>query len=472
MSNMRGMLSDYVRKRRSFKRQNDAHHVSYKRFRRRIIQRGGTEAPAASTPLTTWRQCDPSFDFDTVCQRLDLDSPPRHPEPAEGVLQRNLEGTAWVEGVSCCGGVTPLNTQCTISAKGKPVRENSPEQGWVWRDAGQEHDNAQQSESDIRTHNLPFAVLDKAALNLKAKLVMKLAAPSLLDDYYTNLLDCSCNGVIALALGSSVYLWNSETRSLMGHLDPSPQTEQQSISSLCWSRDGRALCIGTRQGEIQLWDVEQKQKMRCLISHQSVVRALSWKQQLLSSGSVLGNIHHFDIRAPTPLVGVAVQKQGICSLQWSPGDDWLASGSTDGLLHVWGSDIAGLTRSHQPITTMKQPSAVKAMAWCPWLRKTIATGGGWKDGELRIWNTQTGTCVTSANTNSQICSLQWAEKKRYLVTGHGLPHHQVSVWEFPSLRPSYQLTGHSHRVLHVALNPANSHIFSAGADQCFHIWDL
>uniref|UniRef100_A0A3Q3LTI2 Cell division cycle 20B n=2 Tax=Mastacembelus armatus TaxID=205130 RepID=A0A3Q3LTI2_9TELE len=283
--------------------------------------------------------------------------------------------------------------------------------------------------------------------------------------------------MIALALGSSVYIWNSETHALVGYLDLSPNPGQlyqqtQSISSLCWSRDGRALCIGTRQGQTQLWDVEHKQNMICLPSHLSVVRAFSWKQDLLSSGSILGCIHHLDPRAPTPLVGAAVQEEGICSLQWSPGDDWLASGSTDGLLHIWNNDIAGLTKSHQPITTMKQPSSVKAMGWCPWQRKMIATGGGWKDGELRIWDTQMGTCVTSVNTNSQICSLRWAEKKRYVVTGHGLPHHQVRTWEFPSLSLSSQLTGHSHRVLHLALNPECTQIFSAGADQCFHIWDL
>lgn len=32
----------------------------------------------------------------------------------------------------------------------------------------------------------------------------------------------------------------------------------------------------------QLWDVEQKRNMTSLLSHLSVVRALSWKQQLLT----------------------------------------------------------------------------------------------------------------------------------------------------------------------------------------------
>lgn len=42
------------------------------------------------------------------------------------------------------------------------------------------------------------------------------------------------------------------------------------------------------------------------------------------------------------------------------------------------------------------------MGWCPWQRNTIATGGGWNDRQLRIWDTDSGTCVTSVNTNSQV----------------------------------------------------------------------
>ena len=58
-------------------------------------------------------------------------------------------------------------------------------------------------------------------------------------------------------------------------------------------------------------------------------------------------------------MGAAVQEEGVCGLEWSPGGGWLASGSADGLLRIWDDDIAGLTGSKQPVTTMKQPSAVK-----------------------------------------------------------------------------------------------------------------
>ncbi|XP_068560273.1 cell division cycle protein 20 homolog B-like [Cebidichthys violaceus] len=458
----RRTLRDLGRRRHcSFKGHSGTHRVSYGRFKRRITQRTGSEGPAASTPLATSRQCEPSFELDAVRQRLELDSPPGHREPARRGPQR-------------------VNAPRAFTAEGPPAAEDAPEQGWVWTAAGPEHGGAH-ADCVQRGHALqPFALLDQTPSGQRGgKSVMRLAAPSLLNDYYTDLLDCSCDGVVALALGSSVYIWNSETLTLAGSLDPSPSPGRErrrtpSVSCLSWSRDGVTLCVGTRRGEIQLWDVEHKRNMRSLPSHLSVVRGLSWKQQLLSSGSALGRIHHLDPRAPEPLVGAVVQEEEVCGLQWSPGGDRLASGSAGGRLRVWGGDVAGVAGSRQPIATMTQPSAVKAMAWCPWQRKVIATGGGWNDGELRVWDTDSGTCVTSANTNSQICSLRWAERSRRLVTGHGLPHHRVTCWswEFPSLRPVYQLSGHSHRVLHLAGNPDGTRMFSAGADQRFHIWDV
>ena len=79
----------------------------------------------------------------------------------------------------------------------------------------------------------------------------------------SNLLASSCTGLIALALGSDVYLWNSETQSLEGHVHPAqgpaPHSlpgragrPRQPVSSLCWSADGRLLSIGTRQGLIKV----------------------------------------------------------------------------------------------------------------------------------------------------------------------------------------------------------------------------
>lgn len=77
------------------------------------------------------------------------------------------------------------------------------------------------------------------------------------------------------------------------------------------------------------------------------------------SGSALGRILHHDPRAAASLVGSAVQEEGLCSLQWSPDGGRLASGSAEGLLSIWGSGTAGCTGTRSPLTSMKQPGAVK-----------------------------------------------------------------------------------------------------------------
>ncbi|XP_061623436.1 cell division cycle protein 20 homolog B-like isoform X2 [Phyllopteryx taeniolatus] len=459
------MQTDVARKRRNhlFQREPDTHVTSYKRFRTWLSHKHSRESPAVSTPLSTGRRCGPNFELDDVVQRLELDSPSRFHAAAQRVVYQ--ESTLILGNSS-----RPPKAQCIPNSGRYSVMFNVPEQEWIWI----EHKGGDAQSTEIQSDPRPFSVLSTSVASPLGNSTLKLAAPSLVNDYYTHLLDYSCNGILALALDSSVYIWNSETRSLLGRLDPSPETgrkRRQTVSCVRWSGDGHVLSIGTRRGEVQLWDVERRQNVKTLPSHLSVVRALSWKQQLLSSGSTLGHIHHNDPRAPSPLVGTVIQQEGLCSLQWSPGGEWLASGSADGLLHIWDRDVTG---SHRPVATMKQPSAVKAMGWCPWKGNVIATGGGWKDGQLRIWDIESATCVGSADTNSQICSLGWAEVTRRLVTGHGHPHHNAICWdlEFPSLRPAFHLTGHSRRILHVALNNDAGQLFTAGADQCLHMWDM
>ncbi|XP_045081796.1 cell division cycle protein 20 homolog B isoform X2 [Coregonus clupeaformis] len=324
----------------------------------------------------------------------------------------------------------------------------------------------------------PFSVLYRAPSTPdlspdQSKPQLTLALPSLQDDYYSHLLDWSNSGMVALALGSDVFLWKADTHTLQGCIHPSlPLSLSHSVSSVSWSRDGCTLGIGTKEGGVQLWNVEKRTRLRTITSHLSGVGALSWNQHVLSSGSVLGLIHHHDYRLETPTVGVFHQQGGVCGLEWAPQGDWLASGSTDGLLNIWTNDLGSKTKTHPPAKTMTQPSAVKAMAWCPWQKELIATGGGQSDGVLRIWNNQSGTCVDSAQTNSQVCSVVWSEERKALFTGHGLPHHHITCWSpSPSLEQAYQLHGHMGRVLHLAVSPSGTKLLSAGANCLGHVWN-
>lgn len=44
----------------------------------------------------------------------------------------------------------------------------------------------------------------------------------------------------------------------------------------------------------------------------------------------------------------------------------------------------------------------QALAWCPWQPHVLASGGGTADRHIRIWNANTGSCLTAMDTKSQV----------------------------------------------------------------------
>ncbi|CAH2296337.1 cell division cycle 20 homolog B, partial [Pelobates cultripes] len=295
----------------------------------------------------------------------------------------------------------------------------------------------------------------------------KLHISGLNNDYYLNLLDWNVDNLVAIGLRSTAHIWSGESNTVTQTLNL--HTPSTYISSISWIPAGSSLAIGTSNGEVQLWDIETQKRLRNMHGHMSVVGALTWNQHILSSGSRLGHIHHHDVRMAEHHVGTLYHKQSICSLKWSPSEKHLASGSSDGHLNIWLYD-PGTSKSNTPLQSMQHSTAVKAMNWCPWLSETLGVGGGMTDGHIRIWDTNTGKNIHSANTHSQICSVIWLPESRELVTGHGPHKNQMSVWKYPSLLKVTDLYGHRGRVLHLALSPDQKRIFSVAANGTSYIW--
>ncbi|KAJ8005546.1 hypothetical protein DPEC_G00119070 [Dallia pectoralis] len=432
-----------------------------------------SDRSVATSSVATRGRPSPRRKFDTVCQRLSLDSPPG----CANISTRGHESTNTEATAEATGGVAQFPKTSTTHRRKVPVQD------WVWL-CGQQDRFLEKK--GLECLSVAFKNTSDPGDHFNPQLTLTL--PSLGDDYYSHLVSWSSGGLMAVALGSEVFLWNPDTQSLQGRIRPRatdtpsvPVSLSQRVTTVTWSPGGSVLGVGTKNGVVQLWDVEKRVRVRTIKSHLSGVGDLSWNQQIISSGSVLGQIHHHDYRVDTPKVGVFRQEGGVCRLEWSPHGDLLASGSMDGLLSIWTNDVGSTTKNLPPAMTMTQPSAVKALAWCPWQKELIATGGGRSDGVLRIWDNQSGVCVDSVQTYSQVCSVVWSEKRKALFTGHGLlhglphglPHHHITCWSSrPSLDQSHQLHGHMGRVLHLAVSPCGTKLFSVGADCLGYVWNI
>ncbi|GAQ84038.1 Anaphase promoting complex Cdc20 subunits [Klebsormidium nitens] len=296
----------------------------------------------------------------------------------------------------------------------------------------------------------PFKVLD---------------APSLQDDFYLNLVDWSSHNVLAVGLGTCVYLWSAHSSQVTKLCDLGPN---DSVSSVGWTQRGTYLAVGTNLGEVQIWDAARCKKVRTMGGHRVRVGCLAWSSHMLSSGSRDRNILQRDVRAPDDYVSKLIgHKSEVCGLKWSYDDRELASGGNDNQLCVWN------TSSTSPILKYgDHKAAVKAIAWSPHQHGLLASGGGTADRCIRFWNTATNTALSCLDTGSQVCNIAWSKNVNEIVTSHGYSQNQIVVWRYPSMSKLATLTGHTMRVLYLAVSPDGQTIVTGAGDETLRFWNV
>jgi cell division cycle 20-like protein 1 (cofactor of APC complex) len=92
-------------------------------------------------------------------------------------------------------------------------------------------------------------------------------------------------------------VWNATTSTVQELCDVG---EDDQITSLSWSNKGGHLSVGTKGGEVHIWDINQKKRVRQLFGHQARVSSLAWNNvspSVLASGSKDKTIHVRDLRA-------------------------------------------------------------------------------------------------------------------------------------------------------------------------------
>jgi len=303
-----------------------------------------------------------------------------------------------------------------------------------------------------------------------------LDAPDLCDDFYVNLLDWSSTNILAVALGPAVYLWDASS----GSIDRMCELEEGNdlITSVQFMQDGSHLAIGTSSAtnHIQIWNVDQKRKLRSMKGHEARVGSLAWNGPILSSGSRDTSIIHHDVRIGEHRIAqLRSHTQEICGLKWNPEGTQLASGGNDNTALIWDlqSTGAGIVNTYRPRFSFTDAcAAVKALAWCPFQRNTLATGAGTADRHIRFYNTNTGVLLNSIDTQSQVTSLQWSKTEKELLSSHGHSNNYLSVWKFPSLVKLADLEGHTSRILHTAISPDGASVVSAAADETIRFWKI
>ncbi|XP_038050564.1 cell division cycle protein 20 homolog [Patiria miniata] len=292
-----------------------------------------------------------------------------------------------------------------------------------------------------------------------------LDAPGLRNDFYLNLVDWGARNMVAVALENEVYIWNASDGTIQ-HLMTLEDAEDY-LCSVSWIKEGNILALGNSQGQVQLWDVEKTKCLRTMGGHAARIGSLSWNEFILSSGSRSGKIHQHDVRvADHQVATLDSHTQEICSLKWSPDGQYLASGGNDNLVCMWDAS-AGTAPVH---SLTQHQAAVKALAWCPWQPNILASGGGTADRTIRFWNSNTGLCLNSVDTGSQVSAILWSSAYKELISSHGYAQYQLSIWKYPMMQRVVDLKGHTNRILSMCMSPDQTVVMSAAGDETLRRW--
>ncbi|KJZ72039.1 hypothetical protein HIM_08600 [Hirsutella minnesotensis 3608] len=177
---------------------------------------------------------------------------------------------------------------------------------------------------------------------------------------------------------------------------------------------------------------------------------------------------------------ISGHSQQICGLAWSPGGQLLASGGNDNLCCLFDvQTIIGRTRrgpttrqhlldnriqaasqrdvrtgSPRDLTSENElgegvralgpecamhfwshQAAVKAIAFCPWSDRLIATGGGSNDKCIHFFRTSTGSALATISVDAQVTSLIWSTTRREIAATFGYAHpehpYRIAIFSWP-----------------------------------------
>jgi cell division cycle protein 20 (cofactor of APC complex) len=74
------------------------------------------------------------------------------------------------------------------------------------------------------------------------------------------------------------------------------------------------------------------------------------------------------------------------------------------------------------------------------------------------------------HTTSQVAGLFWSPHAKELISAHGHPDNQLTIWNYPSMIRVIDISAHESRILYSTLSPDGRMLATAASDESLKIW--
>lgn len=297
-----------------------------------------------------------------------------------------------------------------------------------------------------------------------------LHAPGLRNDFYCNLATWSkALERIAVGLGPHVYWWgvneHVEVINLGSNYMPITSLESDEGYLYVGTLNGSIFSVCEKSNKVVAFFELDTGSILCMLKHDDKLFAGDEKGNVLIFKIELGQLQrqYSQKCSNQQICGLAANELGL-----------LAVGANDNNCSLWEISVGPKLK---PKTVLPHNAAVKAIAFCPWCKSLLATGGGSKDRKIRFWHIFTGTLLAEFNTQSQVTSLSWCISKREIMAtfGFGLSTSALlAVYLYPLFTMVKTVPRSPNlRVLSSVMDPSCTFVCVVATDftvRVYHLW--
>ncbi|EDZ97043.1 MULTISPECIES: serine/threonine-protein kinase [Oscillatoriales] len=254
----------------------------------------------------------------------------------------------------------------------------------------------------------------------------------------------------------SVVNWKqADLTTLAGHTAP--------VMSVAASNDGEIIASGSRDNTIKLWNTQTGENISTLTGDGSAILSVNFSSDgiELASGTEFWRILEWNLQTRELYLPLE-HSAPILTVQISPNNRNIASGSADNTVRVWDRRTGQVLYNHT-----QHSETVYALAFSP-NGRWLVTGSG--DRTVHVIDLEMRELRHRLQGhNGEVRAVAITPDGQNIISGSS--DNTIKIWDLQTGQETITLTGHQGEILSVAVSPDASQIASSSGDRTVRIWN-